>query len=109
MRLLEQQPNQIVPKKAKDTHENAVPVASGPKKRSPRKQPAAVKSSAKKTSVKTNQRKSVPVLSVEATDEEIRMRAYFISERRRRLGLAGDSNSDWLEAKRQLLSEAGPR
>jgi hypothetical protein len=37
------------------------------------------------------------------------MRAYFISERRHRLGLPGDSNSDWLEAKRQLLSEHGPR
>lgn len=43
------------------------------------------------------------------TDEEIRMRAYFISERRRRFGLLGDANSDWIEAKRQLLSESGPR
>jgi hypothetical protein len=43
------------------------------------------------------------------TDEEIRMRAYFISERRRRFGLPGDANSDWIEAKRQLLSESGPR
>ena len=33
------------------------------------------------------------------------MRAYFISERRRRFDLPGDANSDWLEAKRQLLSE----
>jgi hypothetical protein len=43
------------------------------------------------------------------TDEEIRMRAYFISERRRRFGLPGDANSDWIEAKRQLLSESCPR
>ena len=42
-------------------------------------------------------------------DEEIRMRAYFISERRRRFALPGDADSDWLEAKRQLLSETGPR
>jgi hypothetical protein len=42
-------------------------------------------------------------------DEEIRIRAYFISERRRRLGLPGDASSDWLEAKKQLLSETGPR
>jgi hypothetical protein len=33
------------------------------------------------------------------------MRAYFIGERRHRLGLTGDSNSDWLEAKRQLTAE----
>ena len=39
------------------------------------------------------------------TDEQIQTRAYFISERRRRFALAGDANSDWLEAKRQLLSE----
>ena len=43
------------------------------------------------------------------SDEEIRMRAYFISERRRRFALPGDADSDWLEAKRQLLSEIGPR
>jgi hypothetical protein len=38
-------------------------------------------------------------------DEQIRTRAYFISERRRRFDLPGDANSDWIEAKRQLLSE----
>jgi Protein of unknown function (DUF2934) len=43
------------------------------------------------------------------SDEEIRMRAYFISERRRRFALPGDADSDWLEARRQLLSEAGRR
>ena len=41
--------------------------------------------------------------------EEIRLRAYFISERRRRFALPGDADSDWLEARRQLLSEAGRR
>ena len=45
----------------------------------------------------------------EPSDEQIRMRAYFISERRRRFALPGDAESDWLEAKRQLLSETGPR
>jgi len=43
------------------------------------------------------------------SDEEIRLRAYFISERRRRFALPGDADSDWLEAKRQLVSETGPR
>jgi hypothetical protein len=45
----------------------------------------------------------------EPSDEAIRLRAYFISERRRRFALPGDADSDWLEAKRQLLSEAGGR
>jgi hypothetical protein len=41
----------------------------------------------------------------EPSDDEIRLRAYFISERRRRFALAGDADSDWLEARRQLLAE----
>ncbi len=44
-----------------------------------------------------------------SSDEQIRIRAYFISERRRRFALPGDADSDWLEAKRQLLSETDPR
>ena len=43
------------------------------------------------------------------SDEAIRLRAYFISERRRRFALPGDADSDWLEAKRQLVSEASHR
>ena len=43
------------------------------------------------------------------SDEAIRLRAYFISERRRRFALPGDAESDWLEAKRQLVSEASHR
>jgi hypothetical protein len=45
----------------------------------------------------------------EPSNEAVRLRAYFISERRRRFALPGDAESDWLEAKRQLLSEAGRR
>ena len=37
----------------------------------------------------------------EPSDEEIRLRAYFISEHRRRFALPGDADSDWREAKRQ--------
>ena len=43
------------------------------------------------------------------SDEAVGLRAYFISERRRRFGLPGDAESDWLEAKRQVLSEADHR
>ena len=44
----------------------------------------------------------------EPSDEEIRIRAYFIAERRLQLKLQGDSAHDWIEAKRQLIEEAGP-
>jgi hypothetical protein len=50
-----------------------------------------------------------PGVTAGPTGEQIRLRAYFISERRRRFALPGDAESDWLEAKRQLLSEAGHR
>jgi hypothetical protein len=45
-------------------------------------------------------------MSEEPLDDAVRLRAYFISERRRRFALPGDAESDWLEAKRQLLAEA---
>src|SRR5205807_3932242 len=41
------------------------------------------------------------------SDEAIRIRAYFISEQRERVGIPGDANSDWIEARRQLLAELG--
>jgi hypothetical protein len=43
----------------------------------------------------------------EPSDEEIRLRAYFISEHRRRFALPGDPDSDWREAKQQRLSKSG--
>jgi hypothetical protein len=42
----------------------------------------------------------------EPSDEEIRIRAYFIAERRIQLSLQGDSAHDWIEARRQLVEEA---
>ena len=75
---------------------------------------AAKKPSSKKSPTNTRRAKttteSVPRSSAaEPSDEMIRTRAYFIAERRHRFGLPGDASSDWLEAKRQLVSELGPR
>ena len=47
-----------------------------------------------------------PLPTYEPSEEEIRVRAYFISERRMQLSLQGDSDNDWLEARRQLVEEA---
>jgi hypothetical protein len=68
-------------------------------------------SESKKTGVERVEAEAAPVTAnaFDPTIEQIQMRAYFISERRRRFALPGDANSDWLEAKRQLLSESGPR
>ena len=48
----------------------------------------------------------VTPVSAEPSEDAVRLRAYFIFERRRRFALPGDTESDWLEAKRQLLAEA---
>ena len=77
-------------------------------KRRPRS--TSVKKASWKKSHSARKTKSAsPIVDVDLTDEEISVRAYFISERRRRFDLPGDASSDWLEAKRQLLSEIGPR
>jgi hypothetical protein len=52
---------------------------------------------------------SIATGNAAVTDEEIRTRAYFISEWRKQRGIAGDSANDWLEARRQLREEAGKR
>ena len=39
------------------------------------------------------------------TFEQVQLRAYFISERRRKLGLPGDESRDWLTAEKELREE----
>jgi cell division septation protein DedD len=73
-----------------------------------RKKGSAAKKTAAGRSAKPP-RQPVRSKAVEPTNEEIQLRAYFISERRHRLGLPGDASSDWLEARRQLVAEAGLR
>jgi DUF2934 family protein len=91
------------PVEAKIDKRSARPPSAGGRNAQParKKSPTAPK---KKPSIRP-----VPERAAEPSDEEIRLRAYFISERRHRLALPGDTSSDWLEAKRQLLSETGPR
>ncbi|MDD5350335.1 MAG: DUF2934 domain-containing protein [Chthoniobacteraceae bacterium] len=53
--------------------------------------------------------KAAPVTKSAApkvTPADIALRAYFIAEKRQKLGLPGDSTSDWVEAERQLKAEA---
>jgi hypothetical protein len=70
-----------------------------------RKKPAPRKKTAGATKTASPKASSVP--TYEPTDDEIRTRAYFIAERRLQLSLQGDSAHDWIEAKRQLIEEAG--
>jgi Protein of unknown function (DUF2934) len=108
--------NQSVPKKNKIVqNKNEATPELGPGETS-RARPATSRKSApprrKKSAPAQKDRGTVPPgagTTARPSDEEIRLRAYFISERRRRFALPGDADSDWLEARRQLLSEIGPR
>ena len=111
-----------MPKKKKTTEDTNQPAPDSdapattkqPSKRQTPRRPTAAKKPRKPSGTgDTNKRQispspqpDVPVVSVEPEDDAIRLRAYFISERRRRFALPGDAESDWLEAKRQLLAEA---
>jgi hypothetical protein len=115
-------PHQSVPKKTKTTEDKNPPSteAGGPtiskktaQRRSGRRATAAKKRGGTVKKDVSDQTAQISVVAaaepskpVEPSEELIRLRAYFISERRRRFALPGDAESDWLEARRQLLSEA---
>jgi hypothetical protein len=93
-----------VPKKSKDVqNENANGNHSRVKKVAGKK-PAAKKSRLGKTETLPANGTTKPAVP---SEEQIRLRAYFLAERRSQFSLKGDHNSDWLEAKRQLFEEAG--
>jgi hypothetical protein len=115
--------NPSVPKKSKIVQsKNQAPAEAGgsPAGMKTRKTPERRLPITRRTSGSTRQKSpvarkgkvSMPAEAgtmAEPSDDAVRLRAYFISERRRRFALPGDAESDWLEAKRQLLSETGPR
>jgi Protein of unknown function (DUF2934) len=94
---------ETVPKKSKSSAASRKPAKPT---RRPRSTSAKKAKPVAKTSAPATGTKSVTPLP---TEEEVRLRAYFIAERRNRLALPGDASSDWLEARRQLFSEVGPR
>jgi hypothetical protein len=49
--------------------------------------------------------KSEKQVSGQPSSEQVALRAYFIGERRRTLGIEGDETSDWVAAERELLAE----
>jgi hypothetical protein len=83
----------------------------------PKKPRATAKPKAKKTAAKQKtpkatasrpaEKPSPASAPAEPSDEAIRLRAYFLAERRAKLSLPGDSAHDWIEARRQLIEEAG--
>jgi len=94
-----------------DPATRAVELKPRPQEMDPASKPKSKKPAARKKASrgsKETTRKSAPSTKAgyEPSEEEIRIRAYFISERRMQLSLEGDSDNDWLEARRQLVEEA---
>jgi hypothetical protein len=55
--------------------------------------------------IATGKSKSQKKLIGQPSNEQVALRAYFIGERRRALGIQGDETSDWVAAERELLEE----
>jgi hypothetical protein len=91
--------NEIVPTDDAIASNGSNAQPSVKKKAAPRRKPVA-KKTASKPAVEN-------VETSRISDEAIRIRAYHIAEERTRRGLPGDENSDWLEARRQLIAELG--
>lgn len=115
-----------MPKKPTKAPKNKTPAADGPGAATSETKPEAAKPASrsatkgKRNGTTAPKKASTPRASkprkkagatpvVQPSNEEIQLRAYFISERRHRLDLPGDATSDWIEAKRQLLAEARPK
>lgn len=70
------------------------------------KKAASMKKTVRANKPVARRKPTSPVSTYEPSEEEIRIRAYFIAERRIQLSLQGDSDHDWVEARRQLVEEA---
>jgi hypothetical protein len=84
------------------------PARRAKKPRATAEKPKQKKAASKKKTAKVPApRPAEKPAPAEPSDDAIRLRAYFLAERRARLSLPGDSAHDWIEARRQLLEEAG--
>jgi outer membrane biosynthesis protein TonB len=91
---------------------SAVPLPAVPKVATRAKTSGAKKKTARNTTPKRAKAQAAPGSSPADsarrwTDDDIRLRAYFIAERRMQLSIPGSEAEDWLEAKRQLEAESG--
>jgi hypothetical protein len=89
-----------------DGSAGAEPKAIGPAPKPKRKKAVPKKKTVRAIKPGAPKKASSSASIREPSDEEIRIRAYFIAERRIQLSLQGDSAHDWIEARRQLVEEA---
>jgi len=96
-------PNSDAPAKTKKTGKRQTPRRATTAKK-PRKPIGTGDTNERPGHISPSPQADVTAVSEEPSDDAVRLRAYFISERRRRFALPGNAESDWLEAKRQLLA-----
>jgi hypothetical protein len=92
------------------TKKKTKPKTDAPAKRAAKPAAAIKVAAAKRAEAKkpTAPRKRAAAKAPEApafTHDDIALRAYFVSEKRRAAGLPGDEQGDWIEAERQLIAE----
>jgi hypothetical protein len=97
-------------KVAQSTKSEPVAKASTPAAKVPAaaaKVPAVKAAAADVKKPKASAKKAVSAKpEVVITNDDIGLRAYYIAESRLKMGWAGDTTSDWVEAERQLVAEA---
>jgi len=98
-------PESAAPRATKKTGKRQTPPRATTAKK-PRKRSGTKNTSERTARISASPEANVTPMSDGPSDDAVRLQAYFISERRRRFALPGDAESDWLEAKRQLLTEA---
>ena len=97
-----------MPKTAKKPAKKTAPKTKAAARKSPARKPAAVRERASAATParvmtrRTGGRTEVIGMIGSVTSEEIALKAYYLAERRRHLGLPGDPETDWLEAEREL-------
>ena len=87
--------------------------APAPVKAAPAPVPAEPKSPKLAIKAKPLVKKATPKKAAPETPaftrDDVALRAYFISEKRRANGLPGDEHQDWLEAERQIAEESAKK
>ena len=99
--------NQLSPESEAPTATKKTAKRQTPRRATGVKKPPKPRDTSERTAhISVDPQPDVTPMLGELSEDAVRLRAYFISERRRRFALPGDTESDWLEAKRQLLAEA---
>ena len=93
--------NRNILKNMNQTPSEPVATTSVPAKKSSQRKTGSPSTS--KTEV--SESKAREKMDAQLSNEQVALRAYFIGERRRKLGFPGDETSDWVEAKREISEE----